>query len=189
LRPGEIAVVHGPSGGGKTSLLNLIAGILQHETGVVCVDRSATAYVSQETPLLDATIRENLLFGLAPKNDEELWRALAAAGLDKFVSSLPHCLDAQAGDNGALISGGERQRLGLARAILRGSQLLLLDEATSALDEENETRVLKNLVDAGVAALLVTHRRRAHSFAQRAYRLAAGELVEVPHSITKCLAG
>jgi ABC-type bacteriocin/lantibiotic exporter with double-glycine peptidase domain len=77
-----------------------------------------------------------------------------------------------------LFSGGERQRLGLARAILRESQLLLLDEATSAMDEENERQVLMNLAAMGVAVILVTHRRQARFFAQRTYRIQGGVLAE-----------
>ena len=178
VRPGESVVLYGRSGSGKTSLLNLIAGIATPKHGVVRVDRSMLAYVPQEIPLLDDTIRNNLLFGLQPKRDEELWHALADAELDEFVASLPDRLETSVGDNGALFSGGERQRLGMARAVLRAGQLLLLDEATSALDEENERRVLENLSASGKAVVMVTHRRRAHCFAQRIFRLQAGDLIE-----------
>jgi ABC-type multidrug transport system fused ATPase/permease subunit len=186
VQTGEIVVLHGPSGIGKTSLLNLIAGVTRPATGVVRVDRAAIAYVPQEIPLLDDTIRNNLLFGLPNKDEAELMQALAIARLDEFVSALPNGLETGVGDNGALFSGGERQRLGLARAILRGSKLLLLDESTSALDEENERLVLQNLTATGIAVVLVTHRSRAHSFGQRVYRLQEGHLVEEPWpSITK----
>ncbi|HEX5433612.1 MAG TPA: ABC transporter ATP-binding protein [Candidatus Angelobacter sp.] len=178
LREGEIAVLHGASGIGKSSLLNLIAGILQPSSGVVCIDRAAIAYVPQEVPLLDDSIRNNLLFGLHGKNDSELMASLAAAMLDDFVTALPLGLDARVGDNGAAVSGGQRQRLGLARAGLRGGKLLLLDEATSALDEDNERKVLENLSASGVAILLATHRPNAQAFADRVIRLQAASLVE-----------
>jgi len=178
LREGEIAVLHGASGIGKSSLLNLVAGVSQPSAGVVRIDRAAIAYVPQEVPLLDDSIRTNLLFGLPAKNDSELMAALAAAMLDGFVTAQPLGLDARVGDNGAVVSGGQRQRLGLARAILRGGKLLLLDEATSALDEENERRVLENLSASGMAVLLVTHRPNAQAFAHRVIRLQAGCLVE-----------
>ncbi len=178
VSPGETVVLHGPSGEGKTTLLNLIAGISLPDSGMVRVDRSAVAYVPQEVPLLDDTIRENLLFGLPSRSDEELRRALAAARLEDFVAALSRGLETRVGDDGALFSGGERQRLGLARAILRGSQLLLLDEATSAMDEENERQVLMNLGAMGMAMILVTHRRQARFFAQRVYRIQGGVLVE-----------
>jgi ABC-type bacteriocin/lantibiotic exporter with double-glycine peptidase domain len=106
--------------------------------------------------------------------------ALEAARLDEFVSAQPLGLDAAVGDNGALFSGGERQRLGLARAILRGGRLLLLDEATSALDEENERQVLENLGASGRAILLVTHRVQARTFGHRVFRLEDGSLIEEP---------
>jgi subfamily B ATP-binding cassette protein MsbA len=144
----------------------------------VRVDRKRIAYLTQETPLLDDTIRSNLLFGLPDMGDAELTRALSAARLEEFVAAQPLGLETRIGDNGILFSGGERQRLGLARAILRGATLLLLDEATSALDEENERQVLDNLSTSGVAILLVTHRTHAQLLAQRHFHLREGCLVE-----------
>jgi ABC-type multidrug transport system fused ATPase/permease subunit len=178
LHEGEIVVLHGASGIGKSSLLNLIAGVSEPVTGVVRADRTNIAYVPQEIPLLDDSIRNNLLFGLSEKSDEDLMMALAIARLDKFVAAQLLGLETGVGDNGALFSGGERQRLGLARAILRGSQLLLLDEATSALDGENERQVLENLSASGKAVLLVTHRVHTPAFAQRVFRIQEGYLVE-----------
>jgi ABC-type multidrug transport system fused ATPase/permease subunit len=181
LHLGEIVVLHGASGIGKSSLLNLIAGVSQPVSGVVRADRSSIAYVPQEIALLDESIRNNLLFGLPEKSDEDLMSALAVACLDDFVAAQPLGLETSAGDNGVLISGGERQRLGLARAILRGSRLLLLDEATSALDEETERRVLENLSRAGTAVFLATHRLLAHRFADRVYELQDGCLIDASH--------
>jgi ABC-type multidrug transport system fused ATPase/permease subunit len=185
LRPGETVVLHGRSGEGKTSLLNLIAGVALPDSGVVRVNRSDVAYVPQEVPLLDDTIRNNLLFGLPAKSDRELTRALRTASLEDLVATLPRGLETRVGDDGALFSGGERQRLGLARAILRESQLLLLDEATSAMDEENERQVLMNLAAMGMAVILVTHRRQARFFAQRTYRIQGGKLTEERHAIAQ----
>jgi ABC-type multidrug transport system fused ATPase/permease subunit len=181
LRSGEIVVLHGASGIGKSSLLNLIAGVSQPVSGLVRSDRNGIAYVPQEIALLDESIRNNLLFGLPEKSDEELMSALAVACLDDFVAAQPLGLETGAGDNGVLISGGERQRLGLARAILRGSRLLLLDEATSALDEDTERRVLENLRRTGIAVFLATHRSLAHRFADRVYELQDGCLIDASH--------
>lgn len=181
LHLGEIVVLHGASGIGKSSLLNLIAGVSQPVSGVVRADRNSIAYVPQEIALLDESIRNNLLFGLPKKSDKELLSALTVACLDDFVAAQPLGLETSAGDNGVLISGGERQRLGLARAILRCSRLLLLDEATSALDEETERRVLENLRRAGTAVFLATHRLLAHRFADRVYELQDGCVIDVSH--------
>jgi ABC-type multidrug transport system fused ATPase/permease subunit len=178
LRRGEVVVLHGVSGSGKSSLMNLVAGILQPASGVVRVDRASVAYLPQDVALLDDSIRNNLLFGLAAKSDAELENALAVANLAEFVAEQPQGLDAGIGDNGVLFSGGQRQRLGLARAALRGAGLLLLDEATSALDEENESQVLENLRASGVAVLLVTHRALKPGFADRVFRLEEGRLIE-----------
>ncbi len=178
IREGEMVVLQGASGIGKSSLLHLIAGVLQPQAGAVRVDRGRIAYVPQETPLLDDSIRNNLLFGLNEKADKELLRALRAARLDTFVAAQAMGLETRTGDNGALLSGGQRQRLGLARALLRGGDLLLLDEATSALDEESEELILEGLRSSGKTVLLVTHRDRAATFADRVLRFEDGRPVE-----------
>jgi ABC-type bacteriocin/lantibiotic exporter with double-glycine peptidase domain len=178
MAEGELIVIHGASGSGKSSLLNLIAGLTQPLSGVVRVDRKTIAYVPQEVPLLDDSVRNNLLFGLPEKSDEELLGALSIAQLGRFVAAQPLGLETSVGDNGTLFSGGQRQRLGLARAILRESRLLLLDEATSALDEESERQVLENLRGSGKAIVLVTHRSQAQKFAHRVFRLERGFLIE-----------
>jgi ABC-type multidrug transport system fused ATPase/permease subunit len=182
LREGEIAVLSGASGIGKTSLLNIISGVLPRASGSVCVDRADLTYVPQEIVLLDDTIRNNLLFGLPRADDRKLMKALAVARLDDFVAALPRGLDSGVGDNGALFSGGERQRFGVARAAVRGSRLMLLDEATSALDKDNERQVLNNLAATGAAILLVTHRQHTHRWAHHVYRLERGRLLEVRRS-------
>ncbi|MDQ1693431.1 MAG: hypothetical protein QOH85_966 [Acidobacteriaceae bacterium] len=177
VRQGETILLRGVSGSGKSSLLNIIAGVSQPSSGVVRVNHSSVAYVPQEIALLDDSIRNNLLFGLTGKSTAELMRSLAAARLGDFVAAQPLGLDTPVGDNGILLSGGERQRLGLARAILRGATLLLLDEATSALDEENESQILKGFADAGIAVVLATHRVHKHFCADRVLWLHGGELV------------
>jgi len=178
LRRGELGVICGPSGIGKSSLIDLVAGVARPSRGQVKVDRSAIAYLPQDVALLDDTIRANLLFGLQAKSDDELMRALQLAQLDTFVSQLPKGLDSAVGDNGAQLSGGERQRLGIARAALRGGTLLLLDEATSALDPENERAILLNLLSTGTTILLATHSLAPHQFAQRLFHIEHGRLVE-----------
>lgn len=183
-RVGEIVVIRGLSGSGKSSLLNLIAGVSRLATGVIRVDRDKIAYVPQEIVLLDDSIRNNLLFGLRDRSDVDLMKVLAAAKLDDFVVAQPMGLDTRVGDNGILFSGGQRQRLGIARAILRGVTLLLLDEATSALDEQSETLVLESLKQHKFAVILVTHRIHARRFGDREFHLEAGQLIEQEKSST-----
>lgn len=179
IREGEMVVLHGASGIGKSSLLLLIAGVFEPQAGIARRNRKGTAYVPQEVPLLDDSIRNNLLLELRDKSDEELMEALRATRLDAFVAAQPHGLDTQIGDNGALLSGGQRQRLGLARALLRRSDLLLLDEATSALDVESERQILEALRSSRKSILLVTHRSGARPFADRVLQLQNGGLLEV----------
>ena len=179
LRQGETVLLQGLSGSGKSSLLSILAGVLQPDSGTVRIERTGVAYVPQDVVLLDDSIRNNLLFGRTCRSDAELMHALTTANLGDFVAALAFGLDTEVGDNGIRFSGGQRQRLGLARAIVGGASLLLLDEATSALDEENESKVLANLRASGVAILLVTH-RTPRDFAQRVFRLERGCLTEEP---------
>ena len=178
LREGEFVVLQGASGIGKSSLLNLIAGIIQPQSGEIRCDRAEVSYVPQEVPLLDDSIRNNLLFGLSGLSDDELMHALTIARLDQFVIAHPSGLETRVGDNGSLLSGGQRQRLGLARALVRGGNTLLLDEATSALDEDSEGQLLEALTSSGKTVLLVTHRPRPHAFADRVLQLRDGRLTE-----------
>jgi ABC-type multidrug transport system fused ATPase/permease subunit len=173
---GEIVVCRGLSGGGKTTLLNLVVGLLHAETGTICVDRSSIAYVPQDIVLLDGDIRANVVFGRKEITDDAVNAALEIACLQNVVACLPLGLDTPIGDNGNLFSGGQRQRLGIARAIVDRPKLLLLDEATSALDLENEAHVLSNLRAAMSegAILFVTHRKHPLLHADRTFRIERG---------------
>jgi ABC-type multidrug transport system fused ATPase/permease subunit len=184
LHVGETVLLRGVSGSGKSSLLNLVAGVSSPSSGSIRVNRSDVAYVPQEIALLDDSVRNNLLFGLAAKPDDVLLEALGTANLRSFVEGLPEGLQTRVGDSGILLSGGQRQRLGLARAALREVSLLVLDEATSALDEENEREILAKLAASNRTVLLVTHRRHRSDVANRTFELQDGKLLSssISHS-------
>jgi ABC-type multidrug transport system fused ATPase/permease subunit len=165
---GEIVMLRGGSGAGKSTVLNLITGLLQQDAGDIYVDRSRLAYVPQDVILLDDTVRANILFGLRDVAEDQLTNALDVAQLLDFVRGLPAGLDTRVGDNGVLFSGGQRQRLGIARAVLRKPQLLLLDEATSSLDLESEEQVLTRLRHVMVEGAIVFVTHRAHTVLQGA---------------------
>jgi ABC-type multidrug transport system fused ATPase/permease subunit len=132
--------------------------------------------VPQDIVLLDGDIRANVVFGRKEITDDAVNAALEIACLQNVVACLPLGLDTPIGDNGNLFSGGQRQRLGIARAIVDRPKLLLLDEATSALDLENEAHVLSNLRAAMSegAILFVTHRKHPLLHADRTFRIERG---------------
>lgn len=178
IRPGEFVGVSGPSGSGKTTFADLLSGLLRPASGEIRVGgvlleeadlpgwRDRTAYVCQDAFLFNDTIRNNLLWGIPDPGPEVVDRALTASGADRLIATLPSGLETTVGELGALVSGGERQRLALSRALLRRPDLLILDEATSAIDVDGERAVLARLATLSPrpAIVLIAHRRE--SFAQ-----------------------
>jgi len=144
----------GPSGAGKTTLIDILLGVLAPSSGSVLVSGmppliavskwpGAVSYVPQDVVIASGTIRENVALGypLEKATDELILSALKVAHLDKFVANLPQGIETQVGERGAKISGGQRQRLGIARAMFTRPHLLVLDEATSSLDAETEANI------------------------------------------------
>ncbi|GAA1288515.1 ABC transporter ATP-binding protein [Saccharothrix xinjiangensis] len=170
-RPG-ITVLVGTSGAGKTTVLSLVERFVAASRGRVTLDgvdiadlplaqlRRRIAYVQQEAPLLGATIREAATYGLDEADDERLWQVLRSVGLGEWVTSLPRGLDTEVGERGVQISGGQRQRLAVARALARDSEVLLLDEATSQLDPYHEQVLVRSLMQDSRERIViaVTHR-------------------------------
>jgi len=155
--PGQTIALVGPTGAGKSTILNLLTRFYEADQGVIELDgidisrlskewlRGNTGFVTQENFLFNTSIRENLLFAKKDASDDELWSVLEAANAAAFVKALPEGLDTVAGERGGRFSGGERQRLSIARALLKNPPLLLLDEATSALDNRTERLVQQAL--------------------------------------------
>ena len=192
LPAGAMVALAGPSGAGKTTIADLVAGLITPTAGVIEVDgrpltaerllgwRRSVALVPQDPFLFHDTIAVNLRWGRAEASDAELWEALKLAAATEFVGRLPQQLDAVVGDRGLRLAGGERQRLALARALLRGPELLILDEATSSLDTENERTIRTALsgLRGRVTMLVIAHRLSTVSDADTILVLEQGRVVE-----------
>jgi len=174
IPPGSKIAIIGASGAGKSTLIDLLLGLLEPESGSIKVSGydprqaisiypGAIAYVPQEIYLHEGTIRENVALGFEPESidDELVWRSLQTAQASSFVSLLPGGLNELIGENGNNFSGGERQRLGIARALYTNPKLLLLDEATSALDEATQSLIsnaLKTFQKSETTLIVSAHR-------------------------------
>lgn len=197
LPAGQVTLVTGPSGAGKSTLADVLMGLLEPDSGQLTVDgmpvrgadrlrwRAQVAYVPQEVLLFHDSIRANLLWACPEASDEALHAALEKASA-QFVVALPQGLDTVIGEGGVRISGGERQRLALARALLREPSLLILDEATSALDIDNEARILQALVRlrGELTILIIGHSPSLVRHADQVLVLENGRSSPAPGTIT-----
>lgn len=170
---GTSAAIVGPSGAGKTTLLDLILGVLEPLSGEIKISgvcpisasqkwSGAISYVPQNIVISKGTIRENVGLGYKADvaTDKLVWDSLDTAQLRGVVEKLPNTLDAQVGEHGAKISGGQRQRLGIARAMFTSPKLLVLDEATSSLDGQTESEITEAIesLSGKVTVIVVAHR-------------------------------
>ncbi len=154
---GQALAIVGPSGGGKTTLTNLIPRFLDIKNGAILIDdtdirdvtvaslRDQIAMVTQQTILFNDTVRNNIAYSDQDAPIEDVHKAARAAHAIDFIEALPNGFDTIIGEGGARLSGGQRQRISIARAILKNAPILILDEATSALDTESERKVQKAL--------------------------------------------
>jgi ATP-binding cassette subfamily B protein len=152
-KPGELIALVGPSGSGKSTLINLIIGFLRPQSGSISIDgndlsdfdlrtfRRSISVVPQESVLFEGSVRDNITYGLGAVSDNRVTEALSAANASEFVSELPDGVNTLVGERGARISGGQKQRLAIARALIRDPRVLILDEATSSLDSQSEREI------------------------------------------------
>lgn len=191
-RSGETIALVGSTGAGKTTVLSLLARFYEATTGEITIDgintatvaksslRDRLAYVTQEPFLFNGTVRENLQLAKRDATDADLWSALEAAHADAFVRGLPSQLDTNVGERGVKLSGGEKQRLSIARALLKNAPILLLDEATASVDSETERQIqdaLDRLME-NRTAFVIAHRLSTIQNADRIYVLEKGRVIE-----------
>ena len=189
IRPGSKVALVGPSGAGKSTLFNLLRGALALQSGQIAVGsarasrgkpgelRRECAVVAQNTWLFTGTVADNVRMAAPGASDEEIWRALDAAQVGEDVRAMPEGINTYLGEDSALISGGQAQRIALARALASGRRILFLDEATSQIDIESEARIIAALRDlpADWTVLMVSHRHSLLEIADEIYELRAGE--------------
>ena len=183
----------GPSGAGKTTIIDVLLGVLNPDEGSVLISGlppilavakwpGAVSYVPQDVVIAAGTIRENVSLGYPPEvaTDEFVMSALKVAHLDGFVAGLPDGVDTQVGERGAKISGGQRQRLGIARAMFTRPQLLVLDEATSALDGETEASVSEAIhaMRGSTTVVMIAHRLSTVRSADIVVYLSGGKVIK-----------
>ena len=192
IKAGEVVAFVGMSGGGKTSLVNLIPRFYDVNAGCILIDgynirdvslqslRRQIAIVTQQTILFNDTVKNNIAYGDIERTETDITNAAKAANAHDFIMKLPTGYDSNIGELGTKLSGGEKQRISIARALLKNAPILILDEATSSLDTEAEIEVqdaLDNLMK-GRTTLVIAHRLSTIRNANRIIALVNGQIVE-----------
>lgn len=193
VKPGEIIGLVGRSGAGKTTIINLICRFYEAQEGQVLIDgvdikkiklkdlRNQIAIVPQDAYVFAGTVRENIAYGKPDATLEEIIEAAKAANAHEFIMNLPYGYDTPIGERGVMISGGERQRIAIARAILKNPRILILDEATSLVDTETEKQIQEALdrLMQGRTVFAIAHRLSTLSNAHRLIVIEDGKIVEM----------
>ena len=186
----------GHSGSGKSTILNLFPRFYDAKSGDIIIDgqsiygstieslRSEISMVSQETTLFDDTIKNNIKYGRQKATDEEVFKVASLSFCDEFINNLPNKFDTLIGENGVRLSGGEKQRLSIARAMLKKTPIILLDEATSSLDAETENKIQEavSLLTKNKTTIVIAHRLSTILNSNKIFVINKGEVSdEVTH--------
>lgn len=191
IRPGEKVAIIGPVGSGKTTISRLLINLYEPDEGAVLVDgtdirqidpsdiRRAVGTVMQDVTLFQGTVRQNITMGHPQADDEMILKSAKLAGVHEFISRHPHGYDLQVGEKGATLSGGQRQSLGIARALLPNPPVLMFDEPTSSMDLNSERQFINRLKHyaSDKTLILVTHRTSLFSVVDRIIVLGHGKVV------------
>jgi ATP-binding cassette subfamily C protein len=189
---GRVTALHGPSGSGKTTIADLVAGLVHPHSGSVLVDgvplveidleawRRQIGYVPQDMFLLHESVADNVSLGDPAITRGDVERALRSAAAWDFVGELPQGMDTAVGERGSQLSGGQRQLVSIARALVRRPRLLILDEATASLDAASESAFWSRIRarEAGTTVLAISHQPGVLAIADRIYRVAEGGVEE-----------
>ena len=191
IKSGEMTALVGHSGAGKSTILNLIPRFYEPISGKIFIDNQAIneyslrslrnniSLVSQDVSLFDDTIKNNIRYSKLTASDEEITEAAKLSNCDEFIKKLPDGYDTIIGENGIRLSGGEKQRLSIARAILKKSKIILLDEATSSLDAETEDKIQKaiNYLTKNKTTIVIAHRLSTILNSNMIYVIDSGNVV------------
>lgn len=192
IAAGQTIGIVGATGAGKTTLAKLLLRFYDADGGTVTIDgndvrdltladlRGAVAFVSQDVYLFDGTVKDNILYGRPDASLEEVIAAARAAEADGFIQGLPLGYDSPVGERGARLSTGQRQRISIARAILKDAPVLVLDEATASVDNETEAAIHRSIerLEAGRSMMIIAHRLSTVRNADRIYVLEGGRVLE-----------
>ncbi len=182
----------GHSGSGKSTILNLIPRFYDAQSGDIMIDnqsiyktkinslRSQISMVSQDTTLFDDTIKNNIKYANENASDDEIYKVAKLSFCDEFISNLPNKFDTLIGENGVRLSGGEKQRLSIARAMLKKSSIILLDEATSSLDSETESKIQEaiKILTKNKTTIVIAHRLSTILNSNNIYVIDSGRVVD-----------
>ena len=192
FKGGKMTSLVGHSGSGKSTILNLIPRFYDIQSGVIMVDgqsiykstirsiRKEISMVSQETTLFDDTIKNNIKYAREDADDEEVYKVAKLSFCEEFINKLPNKFETLIGENGVRLSGGEKQRLSIARAMLKKSSIILLDEATSSLDSETESKIQEALkiLTKDKTTIVIAHRLSTILNSNNIYVIDSGNVVD-----------